>query len=171
MDALIVVDMQKGIFNKSIRVYDSDVLINQINMMIDFCHYNMIPIIFLRYTGEIVLKENTENWELITELHIDQNDIIIDKFGSDAFQTRKFLDVLEQYKIDHVFVSGVFSHGCVQSTVLGALHHNMSVSLIGDAHSNLAQNALGIIQSVNERMEKIGVRLLSTENFINLTER
>lgn len=170
MEALIVIDMQKGIFDKRIKVYESDLLIKSINEMIDLCHQTHKTVVFLRYTGEIVLQKNTENWELINELHLSHGDMVIDKYGSDAFKAPQFLEFIQTRGINHVYVTGVFSHGCVQSTVMGALQHKLNVSLIEDAHSNLAQNAQNVINSVNMRMARLGVNLISTEGFLKLKE-
>ncbi|MBS7527394.1 cysteine hydrolase [Fusibacter paucivorans] len=167
MDALVVVDMQKGIFNKKhIRVYDDEVLISRINHMIDKCHLLGIPVIFLRYTGSYVLTPGTENWDIINELHFEENDVLIDKYCSDAFEAEAFVQALNELGIRHVYISGVFSHGCVQATVMGAVHKRYDVSLIEDAHSNLAPQANRIIDSVNSRMKKLGVSLLTTSDFI-----
>ncbi|MDK2867971.1 MAG: hypothetical protein PWP51_2845 [Clostridiales bacterium] len=167
MNALIVVDMQKGIFNKKhIKVYEDEILISRINHMIDKCHLLKIPVIFLRYTGDYVLMPGTENWDLINELHLGETDVIIDKYCSDAFEAEAFIKTLNALDIRHVYVSGVFSHGCVQATVMGAVHKQYDVSLIEDAHSNLAPQANRIIASVNSRMKQLGVSLLSTSDFI-----
>jgi nicotinamidase-related amidase len=167
MDALIVVDMQKGIFyKKHIRVYEDEMLINRINHMIDQCHRKAIPVIFLRYTGDYVLTPGTESWDLINELHLDAEDVVIDKYGSDAFETEAFVETLKRMNIQHVYVSGVFSHGCVQATVMGAVHKRYNVSLIEDAHSNIAPQAHRIIASVNSRMRLLGISLMSTNDFL-----
>jgi hypothetical protein len=49
---------------------------------------------------------------------------------------------------------------------MGAVHKQYDVSLIEDAHSNLAPQANRIIASVNSRMKQLGVSLLSTSDFI-----
>jgi nicotinamidase-related amidase len=92
--------------------------------------------------------------------------VIIDKYCSDAFEAEAFIKTLNALDIRHVYVSGVFSHGCVQATVMGAVHKQYDVSLIEDAHSNLAPQANRIIASVNSRMKQLGVSLLSTSDFI-----
>lgn len=162
MKALIVVDMQCGIFNKSVKVYESERLIKNINQLIDHFHKYKLPVIFLRFTGTFLLMKDTKDWELLSEIHFKEGDSLVDKFRSDAFSENQFLEALETLAVDHIYVTGVISHGCVQSTVYGALKANMPVTLICDAHSNFSTAPSFIIESVNYRIYNDHVELLST---------
>lgn len=162
MKALIVVDMQWGIFNKATKVYESDQLIRNINLLIDHFHEFNLPVIFLRFTGEFLLMKNTKEWALLPEIHFAQGDTVIDKFKSDAFSESQFTDALVDLNVDHIYVTGVISHGCVQSTVYGALNANMNVTLVSDAHSNFSKDAGFVIEAVNTRIYNDHVELLRT---------
>ncbi|MBF4691632.1 cysteine hydrolase family protein [Fusibacter ferrireducens] len=162
MKALVVVDMQHGIFNKSLKVYESEKLIDNINKLIDHFRKYRLPIIFLRFTGTFLLMKGTRDWELLSEIHFEEGDLLIDKVKSDAFSENQFVELLETLEIDHIYVTGVISHGCVQSTVYGALKANMPVTLICDAHSNFSADAKFIIESVNTRIYNDHVELMST---------
>lgn len=162
MKALIVVDMQWGIFNKSTKVYESDQLIRNINLLIDHFHDFNLPVIFLRFTGEFLLMRNTKEWSLLPEIHYVKGDTVIDKFKSDAFSESQFTDALSALGVDHIYVTGVISHGCVQSTVYGALNAKMNVTLVSDAHSNFSKDPGFVIEAVNTRIYNDNVELLRT---------
>ncbi|GAU78707.1 cysteine hydrolase family protein [Fusibacter sp. 3D3] len=166
MRALVVVDMQWGIFNKSVKVYESERLIKHINQLIDHFHEHKQPVVFLRFTGEFLLMKGTKEWELLSEMHFVDGDTLIDKFRSDAFSEMQFIETLETLKVDHIYVTGVISHGCVQSTVYGALSANMPVTLISDAHSNFSKDPSFVIESVNYRVYNEQVELLSTSDVL-----
>ena len=168
--ALIVVDMQWGIFNKSTKVYESECLINNINDAINHCRDLGIPIIFLRFTGEFLLVKNSKEWELLPEINFQEGDYIIDKVKSDAFSEPNFVDLLDKLNVKHIYVTGVISHGCVQSTIYGAIKNGCEATLISDAHSNFSKDPAFIIESVNLRAYKEDIGLISTKDFLLLKE-
>jgi nicotinamidase-related amidase len=161
MKALVIVDMQNGIFDKHIKVFNEGILINNINQLLDYFHDANWPVVFVRFTGCNILKENSQAWEIIDKLHLKNEDLIINKQGSDAFEVESFTDFLQSHCISEIVVTGVFSHGCVQSTVVGGYRRGYEMFLAKDAHSNIAIQAPRIIASVNQRLKTMGISVVS----------
>ncbi len=164
--ALLIIDVQAGLFNKSMKVYNSESLLNNINQLIDFFHCNKDMVIFIRHTNENILAKGTQNWNIHHDLHFMESDIVVDKRKSNVFDEKNLIPILEKKSIEKVVIVGLVTHGCVQAACYGARQNGLEVILIGDAHSSFNKKAEELILEWNKKISlEEGMSVLSTEDF------
>ncbi|MGM0172824.1 hypothetical protein IGI53_000177 [Enterococcus sp. DIV0788_1] len=86
-DALLVIDLQKGVCFKEQPIYHLDELISNINQrIIDYRQANK-TVVFIQHCDEELIP-HTKAWELLTELAIAITDPIIQKTTPMPFTIR-----------------------------------------------------------------------------------
>lgn len=92
------------------------------------------------------LQFGTEGWQLDERLVVQPDDLRVRKTACDAFHKTDLLARLQAQGVEQVFVCGLQSEFCVDSTVRGALAHGLPVVLVADAHSTLDNGVLTAAQ-------------------------
>lgn len=134
-DALLVIDMQQGCF-KTPR-YDQETIIFKINNLIKLFRDKNKTIIFVQHDGskENWLIPNTEDYRIIEGLGTDPNDIYVQKTANDAFYNTSLLETLNRLNIDTLYITGLATDFCVNSTVQSALVKDFNMTIISDCHT------------------------------------
>lgn len=78
-------------------------------------------------------NEELEGPAIIDELTPLPADVIIDKFGYNAFHNSHLADSLLAHRIEQVVVAGTVTQICVEDTVRGGFHHNFEMVVAEDA--------------------------------------
>ena len=105
--ALLIIDMQKGVFNKKTSIYKETALIENINLLTDAFHNNDMVVYFIRHTNKSMLTENLDDWQLHPGLHITESDILLNKENSSAFKEKTLHNSLQKHGIKQVVVAGL----------------------------------------------------------------
>ena len=136
MEALLIIDMQIGSFRLSER-YDEMGVVKRINQMADIFRKNKKPVIFVQHDGtkENYLHSGTEDWKILPELYKDKNDLYVEKEANDSFYRTNLSRLLEDYKINHLYVTGCATDFCVNATVHSALVKDFNLTIIEDGHT------------------------------------
>jgi nicotinamidase-related amidase len=168
--ALLVIDVQRGLFNRTTPIYQADVLLQNINMLIDCAHRSGSPVIFVQHSNEGFLARGTENWQLHPGLDPADADSTIHKRHGNAFLETPLKEELGLRGVHSLVVTGLVTHGCVQATCLGAKQLGYEVILVGDGHSNYHRQAEKVIEDWNQKLRAAGVELRSAReiDFKNL---
>jgi nicotinamidase-related amidase len=164
--ALLVIDMQNGLFEKNTPVYKANELLAGVNMLSDAFHAHSLPVFLIRHTNDSFLKEGTPGWQLHDLLHIGQDDVLLTKSVSDSFQERCVVSALEDRSIKSVCICGLVTHGCVKAACLGGLKRGYKVTLASDAHSSFHKDAGVLIGDWNVKLADAGVTVLSVHDII-----
>jgi nicotinamidase-related amidase len=162
--ALIVVDVQYGLFNRETPIYKEDELLGNINDLIDSAHTLNIPVIFIQHCSERLVENSTE-WQLHPRLKVDENDTLIIKRKPNAFKNTNLKKELDKKKVTKLVIVGIWTHNCVQATCKGAKKLGYEVILIRDAHSRDGGDRLAkkTIETWNNRLKRGGVKLMYTD--------
>ena len=160
--ALLIIDVQRGLFAKPNPVYKEDQLIANINDMVARAHQNDAPVVYIQHNNETSLIKGTEGWQLHHGLHPQQGDWTVLKEESNAFENTNLGELLASRHIGRVVACGLVTHGCVKNTCLGGLDEAYEVVLAGDAHSNFSKDALHIINKWNKDLAAKGVIVENT---------
>lgn len=136
MEALLIIDMQIGSFRLSKR-YDEMGVVKRINKIADIFRKNKMPVIFVQHDGtkENYLYSGSEDWKILPELYQDKNDLYVEKEANDSFYRTNLSRLLEDYKIDHLYVTGCATDFCVNATVHSALVKDFNLTIIEDCHT------------------------------------
>jgi len=162
--ALLVIDVQKGLFRRPVPIHQAEKLLENINALIEYAHGRDIPVCLIQHSNKSVLVEGSEDWQLHSGLHFAEADLLIQKRQGSAFQGTSLESELEQRGIQTVVVTGLVSHGCVKATCVDAKKRGYEVVLVEDGHSNYHRQAGKLIREWNEKLRDEGiVKLWSAE--------
>ena len=138
--ALLVIDVQKGMMP---HVYKADDFKNNLLLLIEKARENNIPIFYFqfidnpkdinRFDSKFWMKRGTKEAELIDEMEVKKGDFIFEKENYSAFSVKDLDKILKKKNIETLWLSGLVSHVCVQSTSDAAKEKGYEVIVIKEA--------------------------------------
>lgn len=171
--ALLVIDMQNGLFNNQSKPHNAQLVLSNIVSLIEYCRLNDRPIIFVRHVGGkgTPLDPNSANTQLITYLPFNPHkDTVIEKMYPSSFKNTVLKEVLEKLDVDEIIITGMKTEYCIDTTVRAASENGYKVILISDAHTttdSTALNAPQIIDHYNQVLSNAFAQLKTTAEFIS----
>jgi nicotinamidase-related amidase len=154
---LLIIDVQRGLFEKELPIYDEDRLLANINLLVDKAHAAKVPVFWVQHCSEKTLVEGTDGWKLHKAFIPSKADNFIRKHHGNAFQDTPLKAELDALHVRTVVVAGLVTHGCVQHTCNGAHELGYDVVLVKDAHSNFNIKARDVINEWNTSLSKDGI--------------
>lgn len=143
--ALLVIDMQVGLLeDKDFPIYQSKQLISYVNELISKARAADATIIFVRHTesSRSPLEIHQPGWQISSELTVDENDIIINKYTPDCFHQTSLADDLKERHISNLVIAGLQSEYCIDTTCRRAFTLGYQTTLVSDTHSTCDSNIL-----------------------------
>lgn len=157
--ALLIIDVQQGLFHKPTPIYKAKELLQNITALVGKARRAGVPVYYIQHSGKGGLEKGSGGWELHPQLPPIDEDHIIHKEHGNAFEETILEDVLASENIGTLVMAGLVTHGCVKSTCLGAKELGYQVTLVKDAHSNFSQTASQVIEKWNRILGKEGISL------------
>ncbi len=154
--ALLIIDVQQGLFAKHTPIYKAGELLANINMLVRRAHEDGVPVFYIQHNSEKVLVKGSLDWHLHSALQPQRIDYIIHKQHGNAFEDTPLQAALQSKQVTRLVITGLVTHGCVKATCLGARQLGYEVLLVSDGHSNYSQDGGRLIDKWNQK--------LSTEN-------
>ena len=166
--ALLVIDIQKGLFNKSTPIYKADQFLRNVNLLIKKARENDMPIVYIQHSNPKGLVYGSNDWRLHPDLHPSKNDDLIHKLQGNAFEGTPLHQLLQSKNVNQLVICGLVTHGCVKSTTIGALDLGYKVILVEDGHSSYSKDAADLITKWNNKLSDMGTELKETDkiNFL-----
>lgn len=160
--ALLVIDVQKELFEKSIPIYRAEQLLSHLNQLIDQARQAQVPIVFIQHSSDKILLQGSPGWQFHPDLRLLNTDLLLEKHHGNAFEKTDLNRQLTALGVQRLILTGLVTHGCVKATTLGALELGYQVLLVEDAHSNFHKNAPEVIAEWNEKLKLAGATLVKT---------
>lgn len=160
--ALLVIDIQKELFEKSTPIHQAGELLDNICALINQAHNALVPVFFIQHSSEKILIQGTEGWQFHPRLKPQTKDYIIQKHHGNSFEKTNLGNELENLGIQQLVITGLVTHGCVKATCLGAQELGYEVILVEDGHSNYHIKAQEVIAEWNKKLSLGGIRLVKT---------
>ena len=135
MRALLIVDMQVGLFEGDSPRYDADGVIQRINEIARVVRATGGIVIFVQHEDSGGLKPETEGWEILPALGRMDSDLLLRKQACDSFYETNLPDLLEQYHVQEIIITGCATDFCVDTTIRAAASRNYEVVVVEDAHT------------------------------------
>lgn len=157
--ALLIIDVQQGLFKKSTPIYKADELLENINLLVDRAHGVGVPVFYIQHSDTRALVKGSQDWQLHPELQPQRRDTIIHKQHGNAFEDTNLDSLLKSKNISRLVVVGLVTHGCVKATCLGARQLGYTVILVKDGHSNYSKDAGRLIEDWNQKLSVQGCEL------------
>ena len=158
--ALLVIDVQQGLFQKSTPIYLAEPLLNTIATLIERARAGGGLVIYIQHASDKVLPFGSADWQLHPRLRPDEGDLIVHKQHGNAFEDTPLHGELAARGVGRVVVTGLVTHGCVRATCEGALTLGYAVVLAADGHSSYSKDAGRLIADWNHRLDEAGAQVL-----------
>ncbi|MFL7791711.1 MAG: cysteine hydrolase family protein [Anaerolineae bacterium] len=161
--ALLVIDVQRELFTKSIPIYRAETLLRNINTLVERAHQAGALVFYIQHSSKKILVKGTDGWQLHPDLQPLATDRIIHKHHSNAFKDTSLAEGLNAGNVGTVVVAGLVTHGCVKATCLGAKELGYRVVLVEDGHSSYHKQADKVIEEWNAKLSKESIEVKSTQ--------
>lgn len=135
MIALLVIDMQVGLFEGAPPRYDADGVIRRINEITNVVRAIGGIVIFIQHEDPGSLLEGSEGWEILPVLERTDTDLLVRKQACDSFYETELSDLLEHHGVRKIIVTGCATDFCVDTTIRSAASRNYEVVVVADAHT------------------------------------
>ncbi|BFH63229.1 cysteine hydrolase family protein [Paenibacillus azoreducens] len=153
--ALLVIDVQAGMFPESDPVYEGEVLLERLRTLLHNARSCGVPVIYVQHNegpGE-PLETGTSAWGIHPSIAPAPEDAVIQKFVPDSFHETNLQEVLAGKGIEKLVIAGIQTDVCVQTTSRRANQLGYEITVAEDAHSTWGQEgrtAAQIIMEYNE---------------------
>ena len=133
--ALLVIDVQQGLFGHKPQPYRAALVIANINRYIGQARHNAYPVIFTQAEHPQALPYGSAAWQLHTDLHIMPDDIIMRKTQANAFLGTGLESQLKSLGILNLIICGYATEFCIDSTLRYASALGYTIDLAADGHT------------------------------------
>jgi len=159
MKALIVIDVQKGLFEKRLKIYREQELLDNVNLLIRRAVAAGASVYIVQHCGESDLKENTEGWKVHPLVALPKEHTRILKRHGSCFEDTDLVQQLARNAEKDLVVCGLVTHGCVRASSLDGLKRGYRITLVSDGHSSYSKDAGALIEKWNREISSAGARL------------
>ena len=137
MKALLIIDMQNESFPAAYPSYDTDGVIKRINLLSSEFHRKGDKVIYIQHNGskQGCYIPGTEDWELLSSLNKNQDDLVISKTANDSFYQTSLKDVLIKLNVNEIVITGSATDFCIDASIKSALINDFDITVIADAHT------------------------------------
>ncbi len=160
--ALLVIDVQRGLFEKSTPIYKAEQLLQNITSLVDRAHRRGAPVFYVQHSDLRALAKGSPDWQLHPRLQPLATDYVIHKQHGNAFEDTALEQTLKSGNITTLVITGLVTHGCVRATCMGARQLGYKVILVEDGHSNYSKQAAKLIEEWNLKLGAQQVELKPT---------
>lgn len=134
--ALIVIDVQRALFETTPEPADAGAVLARINDLAARARAASVPVIYVQHEAPGgKLAHGEPGWQLDTRLQPADSDARVYKTTPDSFLRTGLADALAQAGATHLVVCGYASEFCVDTTVRRAAALGYPVTLAADAHT------------------------------------
>ncbi len=158
--ALLVIDVQQGLFRKSTPIYRAESLLKTIEMLIQRARGAGLLVVYIQHASDKVLPLGSADWQLHPRLHPGENDLIVHKQHGNTFEDTSLHAELAGRGVGRVVVTGLVTHGCVKATCEGAQALGYAVVLVEDGHSSYSKDAARLIEEWNRKLGEAGLKVM-----------
>lgn len=180
MIALLIIDMQIGMFSQETPRYDSERVINNICKMAEKVRDNHGKVIFIQHDGnsEEGYEPNSEEWKIIPQLEIKEEDVIIHKTACDAFYHTDLEKTLTIQGAKDLIITGCATDFCVDTTIRVAASKEYNIYVAKDGHTTADRPSIKADQVISHHnwiwenliLPKKNVKVLMSREIIQILD-
>ncbi len=166
--ALLIVDMQVGLFKGSEIPYEPDRILQNINQLTRRARKAGAPIFAARHTGPqgSPIAVGSPHWQLLPDLEVDvTRDTVFNKTTPSCFFGTDLEKLLIERDVSELVIVGMKTQYCIDTTCRVAAELRFQPVLAADAHTcmnTLTLEAKAIIEHHNRTLNGAFVKLLNT---------
>ena len=134
--AILVIDVQRGLFDPQPRPFEADAVIERINTVTAQARSVNAPVIFVQHErAEGLLEHGSESWHMPAGLVVQATERALRKTTPDSFLRTGLERLLRDAKIDTLVICGYATQYCIDTTARRAASLGFNVTLVADAHT------------------------------------
>jgi nicotinamidase-related amidase len=135
--ALLVIDMQAGLFGADTPRHDAEGVVERINALARAVRCEGGSVIFVQHDGPPgdVFEPGREGWEMLPSLEREEGDLVVHKSACDAFYRTDLAETLRKHGATRLIVTGCATDFCVDTTVRAAASRDYDVVVVEDGHT------------------------------------
>jgi nicotinamidase-related amidase len=133
--ALLIVDVQNGVFNAPRRPHEADAVVERIAELIAAERHRESLIVAIQHETRGLVEPGTWEWQVVGNLRIRSGDTFVSKSTPDAFLGTDLERVLLAHGVETVMICGYASDMCIDRTAYRAAGLGFQVVVVGDAHT------------------------------------
>jgi nicotinamidase-related amidase len=157
--ALMIVDMQAGLFARAPLPFDLPGVIGRINQLARRARASGAPVILVQHEAAgTALEYGSPGWQLDRRIDTDVRDIRLRKRTSAPYASSRLQALLDERAVRGVAIAGYATEFCIDSTVRWTASLGYDVTLVSDAHTTHDKphlDAAGIIAHHNATLPAI----------------
>ncbi|MFP6562258.1 cysteine hydrolase family protein [Paraburkholderia sp. B3] len=167
--ALLIIDMQRGLFAGPDLPHDGARILANINSLVRKARAAHAPIFAARHTGPAgsPIEPGSPLTHLLPDLLVDdERDTVFDKTRPNCFHGTPLAGWLAEASIGELMIAGMKTQYCVDSTCRAAADLGLRTILIADAHTCMDTPALpaaAIVAHHNATLTGAFVQLRETQ--------
>jgi len=156
--ALLIIDMQLGNFTGSDPIFKGEELLDSVGKILQKFRSFGFPIIYIQNMGTKGDPDEpgTQGWQIHPSISPLDNEITIQKTSPDSFNKTELKKKLIALNIDHLYIIGLQTEYCIDTTVRRAYSYDYKVTLIEDAHSTWDSHDLKASQIIDHHNSVLG---------------
>lgn len=143
--ALLIIDMQTGLYDGPQKPFERERLLDTVNQLIQRARSASAPIFFARHTGPTgsPIEAGSPLWQLWRGLNVDEShDHLFNKTRPSCFLGTDLAQQLAAAQIEELVIVGMKTQFCVDTTCRVAVELGFSVVLPEDGHTCMDTPAL-----------------------------
>lgn len=158
--------MQVGNFIGADPIYKGEELLKKASILISKFQSAVLPVIYIQNMGSTGDPDEvgTPGWHIHSQLVPTNNSLIIQKTTPDSFYNTNLNELLQSFRIKHLYVLGLQTEYCIDTTVRRAFSLGYKVTLVRDAHSTWDSANLKADQIINHHNNVLGDWFADLEN-------
>ena len=129
--ALLVIDVQNGVVKNA---FSRDEIVGHMSDVVEKARAHNVPVIWVQHSDEELVIDSHE-WQIVPELMPLVGEKVVRKLFRDSFVETELGQILNDLKVDHLYICGAQTNNCVRHTSHGALERGYDITLISDAHT------------------------------------
>jgi len=134
--ALLVIDVQQGLFAPEPRPFEADAVMQRINELARSARQAGRPVVFIQHErADSPLSFQSPGWQLAAGLETAAGDLFVRKTTPDSFLNTDLQALLESRGVKQVVITGYACEFCVDTTTRRAAALGYEVVLAADAHT------------------------------------
>lgn len=157
--ALVVIDVQVGMFDDDDPVYDGDGLLARIGQLIANARESGVPVIYVQHQSDRPghpMAYGSPGWRIHPAIAPLPGEPVVAKRTPDSFHETQLGDELVRRGIHKLVVVGIQTENCVDTTCRRACSLGYDVTLVSDAHSTWNTDVLTAPQVIAHHNAVLG---------------
>lgn len=156
--ALLIIDVQAGMFSPNLGLYNPDEVIANIRSLISKARTAEIPVIYIQHEGDErgPFGRGKPGWEIHPAILPQPDDLVVAKRTPDSFNGTVLQEELDKRGIKKLIVTGMQTEFCVDTTCRRAYALGYDTTLVKDAHSTFDSRVLPASNIIEHHNNSLG---------------